>query len=247
MLDAKKILKEIKEFNSIKIRDTDNYDFKNSDNAYLINKGSVLIYGDNNSTLTFGELDPIGFAEVILARTKHLKYKITSDLDILSFSGFKIRKEVNNCQVVVKSIIKYSLGRIFGNSKSKGHYLLEDEFISKNHDLFNRMHHVKGDQIFVNDQEPRGMYFVEKGSVSLFDKKGKFLASLGKSETFGESALISGKLRNNTAIADTDTQLIEISSEILDAQIAIESPLVKLSLLSILRRLELMNKLRMKH
>ena len=85
MLDAKKILKEIKEFNSIKIRDTDNYDFKNSDNAYLINKGSVLIFGENNSTLTFGELDPIGFAEVILARTKHLKYKITSDLDIFSF------------------------------------------------------------------------------------------------------------------------------------------------------------------
>ena len=73
----------------------------------------------------------------------------------------------------------------------------------------------------------------------------KFLSSLAKSESFGESALISGKLRTNNAVADTDTQLIEVSTEILDEKISVESPLVKLTLLSVLRRLELMNKLRM--
>ena len=245
MLETKNILKEIKEYNHIKVQNNDNYNFKHSDNAYLIYKGSILSYGDNNFTQLLGELDPVGFAEIILARKKILRYKILSDLELLSFSGFKIRDEVNKSNVVVKSIIKYSLARIFGNSKSKVHYLFEDEFISKHLNFFKRYNFVKGDKIFIYGQPPRGMYFIEKGSVSLYTKNDKFLSSLTKSESFGESALISGKLRTNNVVADTDTQLIEVSTEILDEKISVESPLVKLTLLSVLRRLELMNKLRM--
>ena len=63
---------------------------------------------------------------MILAREKSLKYKLFSDIELLSFSGKRIRQEVNNCDVVMKSIIKYSLARIFGDSRSKGHYLVED-------------------------------------------------------------------------------------------------------------------------
>ena len=199
MINASKILLEITDYNLINLSPNDHYNFEKSDNAYLIKKGSILSFGENNFTQLMGELDPVGFSEVILAREKSLKYKLLSDIELLSFSGIRIRQEVNNCDVVMKSIIKYSLARIFRNSKSKGHYLLEDEFITK----------------------------------------------LGEGETFDESALIIGKLRNNTAIAERDTLLIEINTEILDKRISKETPLVKLTLLSVLRRLELMNKLRM--
>ena len=245
MISANKILKEINDYNLVKLNLDDNYNFEKSDNAYLIKKGSILSFGDNNFTQLMGEHDPVGFSEVILAKKKLLKYKLLTDIELFSFSGIRIRKEVNNCDVVMKSIIKYSLARIFGNSKSKGHYLLEDEFITKYQNFFRKFQYVKGDQIFVCDQEPRGMYFIEKGSVSLYTKNDKFITKLVESESFGESALISGKLRNNTAIAECDTLLIEVNSEILDKRIAKETPLVKLTLLSILRRLELMNKLRM--
>ena len=46
--------------------------------------------------------DPVGFSEVILAREKSLKYKLFSDIELLSFSGKRIRQEVNNCDVVIK-------------------------------------------------------------------------------------------------------------------------------------------------
>ena len=245
MINASKILLEITDYNLIKLSPNDHYNFEKSDNAYLIKKGSVLSFGENNFTQLMGELDPVGFSEVILAREKSLKYKLLSDIELLSFSGIRIRQEVNNCDVVMKSIIKYSLARIFGNSKSKGYYLLEGEFITKYQNFFRKFQYVKGDQIFVCDQKPRGMYFIEKGIVSLFTKNNKFITKLGEGETFGESALISGKLRNNTAIAERDTLLVEINTEILDKRISKETPLVKLTLLSVLRRLELMNKLRM--
>ena len=245
MITANKILEEINDYNLIKLNLDDHYNFEKSDNAYLIKSGSMLSFGENNFTQLMGEYDPVGFSEVILARKKSLRYKLLSDIELLSFSGMKIRKEVNNCDVVMKSIIKYSLARIFRNSKSKGNYLLEDEFITKYHNFFRKFQYTKGDQIFVCDQEPRGMYFIDKGSVSIFTKSDKFITTLGQGETFGESALISGKLRNNTAIAECDTLLIEVSSETLDKRISKETPLVKLTLLSVLRRLELMNKLRM--
>ena len=75
MLETKNILKEIKEYNHIKVQNNDNYNFKHSDNAYLIYKGSILSYGDNNFTQLLGELDPVGFAEIILARKKYLDIK----------------------------------------------------------------------------------------------------------------------------------------------------------------------------
>ena len=48
------------------------------------------------------KLDYVGFSEVILAREKSLKYELLSDIKLLSFSGKRIRQEVNNCDDVMK-------------------------------------------------------------------------------------------------------------------------------------------------
>ena len=45
-------------------------------------------------------------------------------------------------------------------------------------------------------------YFNEKGSVSLYSKNYELITKLGESDSFCESALIMGKLRNNTSITD---------------------------------------------
>ena len=245
MIEPLKIINEIGGYKTLQINHLERYDFKKSDNAYLVKTGALLSFGKNNFTQLLGEYDPIGFSEVILAKTKQLKYKILTDLELYSFSGSKIRDEVNNSHVVVKSIIKYSLARIFSNRNSKGHFLLEDHFVSKYHNIFRKLNFVQGDKIFICNQKPRGAYYIEKGSVAITTNNGRHLADLKAGETFGESALISGKLRNNSAIANSSTSLIEINSETLKGQIDIENPLVKLSLLSVLKRLELMNKLRM--
>ena len=105
MISSNKILKEINDYNLVKLKLDDNYNFEKSDNAYLIKKGSILSFGDNNFTQLMGEHDPVGFSEVILAKKKLLKYKLLSDIELFSFSGIRIRKEVNNCDVVMKSII----------------------------------------------------------------------------------------------------------------------------------------------
>ncbi len=245
MIEILKILNEISSYRTLKIKHSERYDFKKSDNAYLVKTGALLSFGENNFTQLLGEYDPIGFSEIILAKSKKLKYKTLSDLELYSFSGSKIRDEVNNSHIVVKSIIKYSLARIFGNRNSKGHYLLEDQFVSKYHNIFRKLNFIQGDKIFICNQKPRGAYYIEKGSVAIITNNKKHLADLKAGETFGESALISGKLRNNTAIANSSTSLIEIKSKTLKGQIDLETPIVKLSLLSVLKRLELMNKLRM--
>ncbi len=245
MIEPLKIINKISGYKTLKIKHLERYEFKKSDNAYLVKTGALLSFGNNNFTQLLGEYDPIGFSEVILAKTKQLKYKILSDLELYSFSGPKIRDEVNNSHVVVKSIIKYSLARIFGNRNSKGHYLLEDHFVAKYHNIFRKLNFVQGDKIFICNQKPRGAYYIEKGSVAIITNNKRHLADLKAGETFGESALISGKLRNNNAIANCSTSLIEINARTLEEQIDRETPLVKLSLLSVLKRLELMNKLRM--
>jgi len=244
MIETLNIINEISDYKTLEIKHLERYNFKKSDNAYLVKTGALLSFGENNFTQLLGEYDPIGFSEIILAQSKKLKYKILSDLELYSFSGSKIRDEVNNSHIVVKSIIKYSLARIFDNRKSNRHYLLEDQFIAKYHNIFRKLNYVRGDKIFICNQEPRGAYYIEKGSVAIITNNKKHLADLNTGETFGESALISGKLRNNTAIANCNTSLIEINSKTLKEQIDLETPLVKLSLLSVLKRLELTNKLR---
>ena len=87
------------------------------------------------------------------------------------------------------------------------------------------------------------MYFIDRGAVQLFTKKGKKLKSLSNGESFGESALLAGRLRNNAAFSIGTTILQAIDAHALGKEIDREPAIVQLALLSVLKRLELMNKL----
>ena len=86
MIEPLKIINKISGYKTLKINHLERYEFKKSDNAYLVKTGALLSFGNNNFTQLLGEYDPIGFSEVILAKTKQLKYKILSDLELYSFS-----------------------------------------------------------------------------------------------------------------------------------------------------------------
>tara|TARA_B100000700_G_C14945776_1_gene809096 strand:+ start:682 stop:1431 length:750 start_codon:yes stop_codon:yes gene_type:complete len=245
MLSISELLKSLHDdCREIKIEGNEDFDFNKEDEAYLITAGEILSYGDRNLTQLMGKYDPIGFCEAILARRKELRYRRISDLDLLGFKGSEIRKDVNGSHVVVKSIIQYSLSRIFENSKSKSHQLFEEGFIHQNLKYLKTVKFFDGDKIFGAGQFARFMYFIERGKVQLFNRNNKEIKKLSKGESFGESALLMGQPREISAISEGKTILQAIDAETLGPEIDKGSPLVQLALLSVLKRLELMNKLR---
>ena len=108
MLSVSKLLKLVDDQSMhIKVSLDEDFDFHEKDDAYLIIEGEILSYGDRNLTQVLSKYDPIGFAEAILARSKVLKYRRISDLELLAIPGVKLREDVNRSHVLVKSIIKY--------------------------------------------------------------------------------------------------------------------------------------------
>ena len=89
------------------------------------------------------------------------------------------------------------------------------------------------------------MYFLEKGSVQLFTKNNRELATLQMGTCFGESTLIRGKEHNNGAFALENCLIRTIDGDIIEKNLKSEKPLVLLILYLILRRAEFMNSLRM--
>ena len=89
------------------------------------------------------------------------------------------------------------------------------------------------------------MFFIENGSVQIVSKSAKIIANLCGGECFGEGALLNNRPRNYTAIAQKESTLLVIEESIVDKELGRDSPLVRLSVLVLLKRLELMNKMRM--
>tara|TARA_Y100000589_G_C27123755_1_gene617611 strand:- start:253 stop:1053 length:801 start_codon:yes stop_codon:yes gene_type:complete len=230
-------------FREISVKKSEDFVFSKRDEAFLIKKGEVLSYGKRNLTQLMGQNDPIGFSETILARDHTLRYRRVSDLEILGFSGSQIRNEVNSAGVTIKSLIQYSLSRIFENKKSKSHQLFEEGFIHKNIKYLRTLKFDDGDYIFQSGSPSRFMYFIDKGSIRLLTKNEKDFKVLNTGESFGEASLFLGQERELGAVAIGETTLHAIDADRVSPEIEKDSPLVQLSLFCVLKRLELMNKL----
>ena len=101
------------------------------------------------------------------------------------------------------------------------------------------------EEVFRVNGDAQRMFFIEKGLVEIVSGTNKILADLGIGECFGEAALLSGRPRNYAAIAKKDSSLLVIERSTVEEEMHDDSPLVRLSVLVLLKRLELMNKLRM--
>ena len=107
----------------VKITIDEDFDFNVKDEAFVIESGSLLAFGDLDSetgvrgTQSYGVGDPIGFAEAVAGREKAFRFRKLSNVTVRKFRAVDIRREVNASNVLSRTIIRYSIARIFGQKK----------------------------------------------------------------------------------------------------------------------------------
>ncbi len=247
MLSTKHLISYLSaQYKEINVKKDSEFNFTDRNKAYILLSGRIISYGERDYTQLLKKNDPIGFAESILAKKNILKYKRLTNIILLEFYAKDIRESVNKANTAVKALIKYSLSRIFtpSNASHKSHYLFEDEFIYKNWKLLNTRTYNDEAIIFSHDSSAKNMFFIEKGKVKLISKKNKLIKVLNSGESFGEIALLRGRKRNNSAISVGHTILKIIKSSLLSQLINKEDSLVQLALISIAKKLEIINGIR---
>ena len=230
----------------IKVSLKNDFEFDDKNKAFILLSGKVISYGERNYTQILKKNDPIGFAESILAKKNVLKYKRLTDIVLLEFNAKNIRDAVNDSNIAVIALIKYCLARIFSPTKSsnKSHYLFEDKFVYKNWKLLETKTYNDEAIIFSHGNEAKNMYFIEKGKVKLISKENKHIKVLNAGESFGEIALIRGRKRYNSAISVGHITLKVIKRAMISKLIGNENPLVQLVLISLAKKLEIINGIR---
>lgn len=227
------------------------FEFEQKDKVFLISDGSVLAYGEKDpqtgikATQTFAKDDPIGFAEAIAGRGMQLQFRKLTDLSLRVFQAAELKKQVNESNIFSQTIIKYSLSRIFDQKRSAKYFSFEDEFIGKNYDFLKRIRVPREEDVFRLNEAATKMFFIEKGSIGIFSRGNRQIAELGVGECFGESAMLNDRTRRYTAVANKDSSLLLIEDDKVEKELARDTPLVRLSVVVLLKRLELMNRLRM--
>jgi CRP-like cAMP-binding protein len=252
MLDFNILLNQLKEQSTVlEIPLGEDFDFTNKDHAYVIESGSVLVIGEKNTdtgvspTHTLEVYDPIGFAEAISARPNKLRFRQVTDLKLRKFDSDELRKLVDASNIFSKTVIKYSIGRIFGQIRGSSNLAFEEGFIDKNYELLRRRVMAQDDEIFRIGTIAKEMFFINNGSVRVVSPEMKVIADLGVGECFGESALFDSRPRSYTVIANRNTDLLVIDREQVEIEVSKEPPIVRLTVLLLIKRLEVMNNLRM--
>lgn len=247
MLSTKQLILNLNtQQKKIKVNIDEEFNFDNLKKAYILLSGKIISYGERNYTQLLKKNDPIGFAESILARKNVLKYKRLTDITLLEFNAKNIRNAVYQSNAALIALIKYCLARIFTPTKSnpKSHYLFEDEFVYKNWKLLETKTFNDAAIIFSHGNSARNMYYIEKGKVRLVSKENKLIKVLNAEESFGEIALIRGRKRYNSAISVDHTSLKVIKEVMVSKLIGNENPLVQLVVMSLAKKLEIINGIR---
>ena len=250
MFSIQKLIRELSEHSDlVQIGKDESFDFNRRENAFVIESGTLLAFADKRSvagvrsTQTFSSNDPIGFAEVIAGKARGNFYEPLTDLSLHKFTGTFVKNKINSSNIFSQTIIKYSLGRIFGHKKAGGNILLEDKFIFENYQILSQFKVPEGQTIFKIGDTAEVMYFIEKGGIDIISANGRKVAELGSGDCFGEAALIKDRARNYSAVAVRPTRLVLIDRKIVKQELEKDHAIVRLSVILLLKRLELMNKL----
>ena len=247
MLSTKQLILKLNIQNKeIKVKKEEEFNFDDKKKAYILISGKIISYGERDYTQILKKNDPIGFAESILAKKNVLKYNRLTDIILLEFNSKNIRDAVHEANIAVKALIKYCLARIFTptNSSHKSHYLFEDEFVYRNWKLLETKTYNDSAIIFAHGNTAKNMYFIEKGKVRLVSKENKLIKVLNAGESFGEIALIRGRKRYNSAFSVGHITLKIIKEAMISKLINNENVLVQLALISLAKKLEIINGIR---
>ena len=235
----------------IEIERSEYLDFVNGEKAFLVLEGEVVAFDEIDpgtglrKTITLRQDDPVGFAEAIASRIPSLRYAANSDVKLLELSAVSLRKAVSEANILAATVIRYIVSRIFKDIKRSNNYMFEDEFIDRNHDIFHLGKYAVDDRIFSPSTQVFMMYFIKSGSVEITASDGLVLGTLKGGECFGEGALLSDRKRLYTATAVSQVETVAIEKSIVIREIKKNSPLVQIVTLVLLRRLEIMNTLRL--
>ena len=126
---------------AITLAASDYFDFNAKDRAIVIEQGELLVVGQKDPKTgragrqIFKDEDPIGVAESIASRVSDYDFNINTDMRLRVFDGAILRSHVNAAGVFARTIVRYSLKRIFDDAKkdAKASIIFEDEFIYKNY------------------------------------------------------------------------------------------------------------------
>jgi zinc transporter ZupT len=84
-----------------------------------------------------------------------------------------------------------------------------------------------GEVLFRAGDPGDALFIVAKGRVQIKAESGSSIAQLGKGETFGEMALLSGRARTATAVPLSDVELLQIDRADFDRMLANDGQLAK--------------------
>ena len=218
------------------------------DVAFIVTDGEILLEDkrilDSGLTATHRIYRgaPIWFAETIALRHKALKFKELQPVSLIEVNGSRLRKAIDQSGALAKEICRYSLARIFGFEDDRRNFAFEDYLYSSKNEV-QRIYFEGGDCIYDWGESPKAMYFIVRGSVSLKTLKNKTLTQLKGSDSFGEYSLLTSKQRSLRAEADTDCQLLKLSSEWVEGVLKNESPIVRLCINQLVTQLSINNQI----
>ena len=212
--------------------------------CYIIKSGSVSLLDEKGNDILLSKGDPIGFAEACLSRPYQLRYALREESIVYRFNCSDIRQEIIGSSSLMRGMIKYSLDRIFDIKKSKTYHLIEDGFLSKQKIKFPMKEYNDGETIFNRLQNPNFFFYIESGNVELISKSGKVIVKLNPGDSFGEMALFTDDERQAKAKSKGNTVLHLVSASFIKEYFDKESPLLKITVISILERLKSMNELK---
>lgn len=253
MFATEGLLNEIEQKDEFKRRSID--DPKNlitEDEVLIITKGTAVLRDDSvftsdvHATQTFQAGDAFWIAETISKRPLESRFSIHDPLEVIVIKGDLFRQEINRSSFLTIEILRNTITRIFQKER-KINAVFEDRFLKQYRDDFQKCSFGKGELIYEHGDPPKGLYFINKGSVLLATEKYATKAYLYETDFFGERSIIASENRGTNAFAEEDTSLLLLDSSIVQRELSSESPLVQLSVLQVLRQLELMNKLRFSH
>ena len=228
------------------------YEFNVKDRVIVVEQGDVLIITPPNPETgrsrrhILTNRDPYGVAEAISSVVPQFDCTVQSPTKLRIYDGAQIRQFANQAGVFARTIIRYSLKRIFADNErdQKATIKFEDDFIYANRDDLRNMEIPAEIVIFKAAAEADKMYFIEKGEVAINTAQNKLIAMLGSGDCFGESVLLGEGKRTAAAVARSEVDLWAIEGEFARRELNLEHPMTQFVTLLLLRQVVMLNQLR---
>ena len=228
------------------------FDFNLKDQVVMVVEGDLLMIAPKDPKTgrskrhTLKAKDPYGVAEAVSSKTPEFDCVVQTTTKLRIFDGQEVRAYANKARVFARTIIRYSLKRIFAETDKdrKASIVFEDDFIYANRDDLRSMEVPPELVLFKAGADADKMYFIEKGEIAINSEQNRLIALLGAGECFGEAVLLGESARSAGAVVEQEAELVAIDGEFARRELGKEHPITQFVTLLLLRQVGLVNQLR---